>query len=83
MAAEEPPATALKLSHRYNLDLSPRLLLSAGSTVDVLRTSGVANYLEFKPLAAFLYGEGVAPLDEERYASRGPPVSALDPAWKP
>ena len=41
---------ALGPSHRYNIDLTPQLLLCAGSMVDVLRTSGVANYLEFKPL---------------------------------
>merc|ERR1719261_1385746 len=31
------PAAALAHAHRYNIDLSPRLLLSAGSMVETLR----------------------------------------------
>ena len=64
VAAEAPPAAALAVSHRYNLDLTPQLLLSAGTMVESLRSSGVASYIEFKPLQGFLYGEGVAPAAE-------------------
>ena len=60
VADAEPPKSALAVSHRYSLDLMPRLLLSAGEMVDALRASGVSEYIEFKPLVSALYGEGVA-----------------------
>ena len=44
--------------------VAPHLLLSAGTMVEALRSSGVASYIEFKPLQGFLYGEGVAPAAE-------------------
>lgn len=51
-----PPADMLAQSHRYNIDLTPQLLLCAGEMVGVLRSSGVASYLEFKPVQAHLCG---------------------------
>lgn len=51
-----PPASMLAQSHRYNIDLTPQLLLCAGEMVGVLRSSGVASYLEFKPVQAHLCG---------------------------
>ena len=57
VTTERPPSELLDQSHRYNLDVMPQLLLSSGSMVDVLRSSGVANYLEFKPLQSCLYHE--------------------------
>lgn len=38
----------LEQSRSFNLDVSPAVLLCEGGTVDVLRSSGVANYMEFK-----------------------------------
>ena len=58
VAEASPAPELLEQSHRYNVDLTPQLLLSAGLMVDVLRSSGVANYLEFKPLQAYLYNDG-------------------------
>ena len=57
VAAAQPPADVVAGARRYSLDLTPQLLLSAGSMVDTLRTSGVANYIEFKPVGGYLYGE--------------------------
>ena len=51
-----PPPSMLAQSHRYNIDLTPQLLLCAGEMVGVLRSSGVASYLEFKPVQAHLCG---------------------------
>ena len=51
-----PPADMLAQSHRYNIDLTPQMLLCAGDMVGVLRSSGVASYLEFKPVQAHLCG---------------------------
>ena len=49
-----PPTTPLEHiihdSRRYQLDLSPQLLLSGGVAVDVLVRSGVHEYVEFLPL---------------------------------
>ena len=56
VGALTPPAELLAQSHRFNLDLVPQLLLAAGPMVEVLRSSGVANYIEFKPIAACLCG---------------------------
>ena len=50
------PAAARRRPHRYNIDLTPQLLLCAGEMVDALRSSGVASYPEFKPAQAHLYG---------------------------
>ena len=36
-----PPADMLAQSHRYNIDLTPQMLLCAGDMVGVLRSSGV------------------------------------------
>ena len=52
-----PSADLLAAAMRYNIDLTPQLLLCAGDMVGVLRSSGVSSYLEFKPVqarAAFL-----------------------------
>ena len=54
-ASAEAEAALLPQSSRYNIDLNPQLLLCAGAMIDVLRASGVANYLEFKPMGAHLY----------------------------
>ena len=51
------PSAALAKARRYNVDLTPQLLLSAGAMVDCLRSSGVGNYIEFKPVTSYLYGE--------------------------
>ena len=45
-------AAALGELHRYSIDLTPQLLLCGGPMVDTLRSSGVASYLEFKPMQA-------------------------------
>ena len=45
-------------SYRYNIDLTPQLLTSSGQMVNTLRSSGVAAYLEFKPVDAHLYMDG-------------------------
>ena len=58
-----PPAELLAESHRFSIDLTPQLLLCGGEMVDALRTSGVASYLEFKPVHAHLFaGAGAAEL---------------------
>ena len=47
-----PSADLLAAAMRYNIDLTPQLLLCAGDMVGVLRSSGVSSYLEFKPVQA-------------------------------
>jgi len=61
-AAEEAPLKVsdldlmLKNSRRYNIDLSPALLLANGFMVETLVQSGVHQYCEFKAAqASFLY----------------------------
>ena len=44
--------------------------------VEALRSSGVANYIEFKPLTGFLYGKGVAPALLQLDLSRNREMSA-------
>ena len=58
-----PPAELLAESHRFSIDLTPQLLLCGGEMVDALRTSGVASYLEFKPVHAHLFAPGAACAD--------------------
>ena len=48
----------LAQSNRFNIDLTPQLLLASGEMVDALRSSKIASYLEFKPVQAHLFGGG-------------------------
>ncbi|KAL3908298.1 MAG: hypothetical protein SGPRY_009853, partial [Prymnesium sp.] len=48
-------------ARRYNLDLSPQLLLCAGGMIELLRQSGVGAYLEFKLLSSHLFARGEEP----------------------
>mgnify|MGYP001944580842 CR=1 FL=1 len=45
-------------SRRFNMDLSPKLVLASGDMVDALLRSGTANYLEFKPVDGLFYVSG-------------------------
>ncbi|KAJ3025220.1 UNVERIFIED_CONTAM: Rab proteins geranylgeranyltransferase component A [Siphonaria sp. JEL0065] len=46
----EDIAPLLKDSRRFTLELSPKLIYSSGSLVDVMIKSNVSNYLEFRAL---------------------------------
>eukprot|EP01114_Cavostelium_apophysatum_P013011 TRINITY_DN3063_c0_g1_i1.p1 TRINITY_DN3063_c0_g1~~TRINITY_DN3063_c0_g1_i1.p1 ORF type:complete len:594 (+),score=126.98 TRINITY_DN3063_c0_g1_i1:76-1782(+) len=51
--------TTLDESRHYNIDLSPKVQFSSGPEVELLVSSGVARYLEFKPIeGVYLYSEG-------------------------
>ncbi|KAJ3165126.1 hypothetical protein HDU88_004845 [Geranomyces variabilis] len=53
--------TLLRASRQYNLELTPRILYSRGSLVDLLANSGVGRYLEFRPLDGIhLFWNGAA-----------------------
>lgn len=47
-----PLSSLLAKSREFNLDLSPTLLMAGGDIISPLLSSGVANYLEFRPLQA-------------------------------
>ena len=59
-AARSAADALLPQSSRYNIDLNPQLLLCAGAMIDILRASGVSNYLEFQPMQAHLYTAAAA-----------------------
>lgn len=40
---------------QFNIDVTPQLFFNAGPLVDVLRTSGVGKYLEFRTFDKFLF----------------------------
>lgn len=42
-------------SRQFAVDVSPRLVLAAGNTVDNLINSGVGNYLEFKAIESVYF----------------------------
>lgn len=42
-------------SRSFNIDLTPRVILAAGSYVDIIRSSGVGQYLEFKSVEKLFY----------------------------
>ena len=42
-------------SRRFQIDSTPKLLLSAGKMVDAIIASGVGHYLEFKPVESLFY----------------------------
>ena len=43
---------ALKQSRRWSLDLNPHVMYAAGETVNLMVSSGVSNYLEFRSMDA-------------------------------
>ena len=59
-AARSAVEALLPQSSRYNVDLNPQLLLCAGTMIDILRASGVSNYLEFQPMQGHLYTAAAA-----------------------
>ncbi|KAI9097097.1 GDP dissociation inhibitor-domain-containing protein [Phlyctochytrium arcticum] len=67
-------------TRNHNLELSPSLLLSRGDTVDLLVTSNVGKYLEFKALESIWYmrdgkAERVPGTKEDVFDS---PISLVD-----
>jgi len=61
----------LAQSNRFNIDLTPQLLLASGEMVDALRSSKIASYLEFKPVQAHLFGGGPSSTLERVPCSKG------------
>lgn len=55
-------------SRDFNLDLSPVVLMAGGDMIAPLLSSGVASYLEFRPLYALFIAS--------------PSASAIRPSWK-
>ncbi|RIB16580.1 GDP dissociation inhibitor [Gigaspora rosea] len=47
---EDIPAMLLKESKRYNLDLAPKMVPCRGELIELLISSGVGRYLEFKAM---------------------------------
>lgn len=54
----ELPEHLMALSSRFSVDVTPQLIRCGGPMVDGLRSSGVASYLEFKPITLHAYHEG-------------------------
>ena len=51
-------ATLLKESRRYNLDLAPKIMPCRGELIELLISSGVGKYLEFKALdKTYIYSD--------------------------
>jgi len=57
-AGAEPPEELRARSSRFCVDVTPQLIRCGGPMVDALRSSGVASYLEFKPINLHAYHEG-------------------------
>ena len=57
-ADSAPPDELIPRGSRFNIDITPQLIRCGGPMVDALRSSGVAAYLEFKPIALHAYHEG-------------------------
>ena len=54
----ETLATLLKESKRYNLDLVPKIMPCRGELIELLISSGVGRYLEFKALdRTYIYSD--------------------------
>ncbi|CAG8459115.1 5254_t:CDS:10 [Funneliformis mosseae] len=54
----ETLATLLKESRRYNLDLAPKIMPCRGELIELLISSGVGRYLEFKALdRTYIYSD--------------------------
>jgi RAB protein geranylgeranyltransferase component A len=57
-ATAELPADLQARSSRFSVDVTPQLIRCGGPMVDGLRSSGVASYLEFKPVTLHAYHDG-------------------------
>jgi RAB protein geranylgeranyltransferase component A len=65
---EKRPSSLLSESRRYAIDINPHLLFSRSPMIDVLVSSGIHHYLEFKAVDAAYFAHG------------GTATSASDPA---